>query len=65
PGYEAVAKELADATGDGRVGFAPTAGEPREADEEEDEDDEEDEEDDEADDEAEAADDTKKVESDA
>lgn len=49
PGYEAAAKELAEATGDGRVGFSPTSGEPRERDEEEDEDEEdEDEEDEEA-----------------
>jgi len=42
PGYEATAKELADATGDGRVGFSPIAGEASEAGEdEEDEDDEE------------------------
>jgi len=33
PGYEAAAKELADATGDGRVGFAPTAGEREEREE--------------------------------
>jgi hypothetical protein len=45
PGYEAAAKELAEATGDGRVGFSPTAGEPRERDEEEEEDDEDDEDD--------------------
>ena len=53
-GYEAAAKELADATSDGRVGFSPTAGEKSadESDDEEDEDedeDEEDEQDDEAD----------------
>lgn len=45
PGYEAVAKELADATGDGRTSFAPTAGERAEKDEEEDEDDEDEEDD--------------------
>jgi hypothetical protein len=44
PGYEAAAKELAEATGDGRVGFSPTAGERGEADDEE-EDEEEDDED--------------------
>jgi hypothetical protein len=43
PDYEDAAKELAEATGDGRTGFAPTAGEPREGDdEEEDEDEDED-----------------------
>jgi hypothetical protein len=47
PGYEAAAKELAEATGDGRTGFSPTAGEAREDDEddEEEEEEEEDEED--------------------
>jgi hypothetical protein len=47
PDYEAAAKELADATGDGRVGFSPVAGEPREKgdDDEEDGDDEDEEED--------------------
>ena len=55
PGYEAAAKELADATSDGRVGFAPTAGEPREA-ADGDEDEDEDEDDDENEDEAEADD---------
>ncbi|MDB4976817.1 MAG: hypothetical protein JWN48_5158 [Myxococcaceae bacterium] len=45
PGYEAAAKELADAVGDGRVGFSPTAGEARADDDEEDEEDDEDDED--------------------
>jgi hypothetical protein len=45
PGYEAAAKELAEATGDGRVGFAPTPGEAR-ADGDEDEDEDEEDEDD-------------------
>ncbi|MET0339852.1 MAG: hypothetical protein ABW252_02575 [Polyangiales bacterium] len=40
-GYEAAAEQLAEASSDGRVGFAPTAGEAREDDDEE-EDDEED-----------------------
>ena len=44
PGYEAAAKELADATGDGRVGFSPTAGEAREADDDDEDEDEDDEE---------------------
>jgi len=47
PGYEAAAKELAEATGDGRVGFSPLAGEAREADEDEEDEDEEGEEDEE------------------
>lgn len=47
PGYEAAAKQLAEATSDGRVGFSPTAGE-RSEDEEDDEQDEDEE--DEADD---------------
>jgi hypothetical protein len=42
PEYEAAAKELADATGDGRVGFSPTAGEPRAEGEEDDDDEAED-----------------------
>jgi hypothetical protein len=50
PGYEAAAKELAEATADGRTGFSPVAGEAREDEEEEDEDDEDEEEDDDADD---------------
>jgi hypothetical protein len=41
PGYEASAKELAEATSDGRTGFSPTAGEAREEEEEDEEDDEE------------------------
>ncbi len=41
PGYEAAAKALAEATGDGRVGFTPIAGEPREADEDQEEEEEE------------------------
>jgi hypothetical protein len=49
PGYEAAAKELAEATGDGRVGFSPTAGERSDKgdDEDEDEDDEDEDEDEE------------------
>jgi hypothetical protein len=72
-GYEAAAKELAEATGDGRVGFAPTAGE--RSDEGEDDDDEDDDDDDDEDggdadgDDAQAgdvdADDTKSAEDDA
>jgi hypothetical protein len=48
PGYEAAAKELADATSDGRVGFGPTPGEQRaeDADEEDEDEDDEDDEDD-------------------
>lgn len=44
PGYEAAAKQLAEATADGRTSFEPVAGEAREKDdeEEEDEDDEDD-----------------------
>ena len=44
PGYEEAAKQLAEATSDGRVGFSPTAGEASEK-EDEDEDDDEDDED--------------------
>jgi hypothetical protein len=47
PGYEAAAKELAEATGDGRVGFSPTAGERSESDSDDEDEDEEDDEDDE------------------
>lgn len=43
PAYEAAAKELADATGDGRVSFSPTAGERSEEDDDEEEEDDEDE----------------------
>lgn len=43
--YEAAAKELADATGDGRVGFSPTAGEASEPDEEDEDEEDEDEDD--------------------
>ncbi|HEY6882341.1 MAG TPA: hypothetical protein VI299_30125 [Polyangiales bacterium] len=49
PGYEAAAKELAEATGDGRTGFSPTAGEAREDDEDDDDDDDDDENEDEDD----------------
>lgn len=46
PGYEAAAKQLAEATSDGRVGFSPTAGERSEDEDDEDEEDEDDENDD-------------------
>ena len=54
-GYEAAAKELADATGDGRVSFSPSAGERSEEaddDEDDDENDEDDEDDEDDDDDA-------------
>jgi hypothetical protein len=44
--YEAAAKELAEATSDGRVNFAPTAGEERAEEEDDDDDDDDDEDDD-------------------
>jgi hypothetical protein len=59
PGYEAAAKELAEATGDGRVGFSPTAGERGE------EDDEDEDEEDEDEDREQDGDDAEEVDSDA
>jgi len=52
PGYEAAAKQLADATSDGRTSFEPIAGEAREkSDDEDEDDDDDDDEDDDGDDE--------------
>ena len=57
-GYEAIAKELAEAAGDGRVGFAPSAAERSEAgdDDEDDDEDDDDEDDDDEDDDDDAED---------
>lgn len=56
PGYEEAAKELAEATSDGRVGFSPIAGEAREDDEEDEEDEDDDDDADDAEEEEGAAD---------
>jgi hypothetical protein len=50
PQYEEAAKALADANGDGRLGFTPTAGEKSEEEEEDEDEEEEDEDDDETED---------------